>query len=303
MPSICPVLTVLIMLAPPTTSPSQGRPVRFSDTGVDANGIRTYSVESPYQAGKTKLRILLPDRIEKPKRYRVVYVLPVEARDGRRYGDGLAEIKKLGLHNKHELICVWPTFSHLPWYADHPTDKRIRQESYLIEVVLPLVERTFPAIPKPQGRLLLGFSKSGWGAWSLLLRRPDVFGKAAAWDAPLTKDRPDQFGMGPIFATQANFMKYHVQTLLRRRAADLGGTKRLALLGYGNFREHHQAIRRQLIELGIAHEYRDGPKRKHHWASSSKRNVRRRRSDRPATSRRVAPSRETWRLQAPLRCD
>ena len=261
---------LVIPLYPPTPetkpSPTPGRPVRFSDTGLDANGFRTCTVESPYQSGKTKLRVLLPDRLEKGRRYRVVYVLPVEARDGRRYGDGLAEIKKLDLHNKHELICACPTFSHLPWYADHPTDKRIRQESYLLRVVVPSVERTYPALPKPRGRLLLGFSKSGWGAWALLLRHPEVFGKAAAWDAPLRQGRPDRFGMGPIFGPQVSFMEYHVPTLLLRQAAELRGAKRLALLGYGNFRGHHQSIHRQLAELKIPHEYRDGPKRRHHWA-------------------------------------
>ena len=117
-----------------------------------------------------------------------------------------------------------------------------------------------------QHYLLLGFSKSGWGAWSLLLRHPEVFGRAAAWDAPLTKDRPDQFGMGPIFGTQANFMKYHVRSLLRKQAEKLRGSKRLALLGYGVFRNHHRSIHGQLGELEIPHEYRDGPKRRHHWS-------------------------------------
>ena len=159
-----------------------------------------HTVESGHQRGKTKVRILLPERLDASKRYRVVYVLPVEAGDGRRYGDGLAEIKKLGLHDKHKLICVYPTFSAVPWYADHPTSPGIRQEAYLLKDVLPFIEKTYPALAAPRGRLLLGFSKSGWGAWSLLLRHPGVFGKAAAWDAPLTKARPDAWGMKAIFS-------------------------------------------------------------------------------------------------------
>jgi hypothetical protein len=59
------------------------------------------------------------------------------------------------------------------------------------------------------GLLLLGFSKSGWGAlFSLLLRHPDVFGKAAAWDAPLVMDSPGRHGNGDIFGTPENFEKY-----------------------------------------------------------------------------------------------
>ena len=242
------------------------RPARFSEAGKDAQGFLVHTVQSPHQAGETKLRVLLPEAIEKARRYPVVYVLPVEKLDGRRYGDGLAEVRKLGLHNRHGLICVYPTFSHLPWYADHPTDRTIRQESYLLGDVLPFVERTYPALREPRGRLLLGFSKSGWGAWSLLLRHPDVFGKAAAWDSPLTQARPDPWGMRGIFATQANFARYHIPSLLQRAASKLGGSKRLGLFGYGNFRKHHEAIRAKLLAMGIPHEYRDGPWRKHHWA-------------------------------------
>ena len=247
------------------SGPATG-PCRVCDMGRDRDGFLVHTVESDYQLGRTKVRVLLPDRLEEGRRYRVVYVLPVEAGDGRRYGDGLAEIRKLGLHERHKLICVAATFSHTPWYADHPTDRAVRQESYLLKVVLPFVERTYPALARCEGRLLLGFSKSGWGAWSLLLRNPKVFGKAAAWDAPLTQARPDRWGMKEVFATQENFMKYHVPSLLARAAGKLGKQPRLALLGYGNFRTHHQAVHEQMLALKVPHSYADGPRRQHHWA-------------------------------------
>ena len=38
---------------------------------------------------------------------------------------------------KHKAIFVAPTFSHLPWYADHPSDASIRQETYFLKVVVP----------------------------------------------------------------------------------------------------------------------------------------------------------------------
>ena len=232
------------------------------------DGLLVHTVRSPYQAGPTHVRVLLPDRIEPDARYRVLYVLPVEAGEQSHYGDGLSEIKKRGLHNRHRLICVAPTFSHLPWYADHLTDPQLRQESYFLKVVLPLVERTYPVREGRQGRLLLGFSKSGWGAWSLLLRHPQVFDRAAAWDAPLMEDRPGRFGMGPIFGTQENFDRYRIASLLRRRADELRGEPpRLVLTGYGNFRQQHRDIHRRLTEIKIPHIWRDGPPRKHDWHS------------------------------------
>jgi hypothetical protein len=115
--------------------------------------------------------------------------------------------------------------------------------------------------------LLLGFSKSGWGAFSLLLRHPDVFARAAAWDAPLLLARPDRYGAGPIFGTPENFEKYRVTKLLEERAVELRGEARLILLGYGNFRDEHRAAHALMDNLRIAHEYRDGPARRHDWHS------------------------------------
>jgi len=230
-------------------------------------GIRVHEVTSPFQQGKTQLRVLLPDDRKPGEKLPVIYVLPVEANDEARYGDGLVEVKRHELHNKHCTIFVAPTFSHLPWYADHPTDATIRQESYLLEVVVPFIERTYPARAEPGGRLLLGFSKSGWGAWCLLLRHPDVFGRAAAWDAPLMMDQLGKYGSDPIFGTAENFARYKISDLVRARAASLGKAKRLILTGYGNFRADHQRAIARLDELNIPHEYRDGPPRKHDWHS------------------------------------
>jgi hypothetical protein len=39
------------------------------------------------------------------------------------------------------------------------------------------------------------------------------------------------------------------------------------LLGYGNFRTHHEAAHDLMDKRQIAHEYRDGPVRKHDWHS------------------------------------
>src|SRR5262249_38539559 len=119
----------------------------------------------------------------------------------------------------------------------------------------------------PDGRLLLGFSKSGWGACSLLLRHPDLFGKAAAWDAPLMMAWPARYGAGDIFGTRENFERYQVARLLERHAADIGDRDRLILLGYGNFRDHHRQAHALMTALEIRHVYEDAPQRQHAWES------------------------------------
>jgi S-formylglutathione hydrolase FrmB len=258
---MCAALLVSFLLA---AAPA-AEPARISAAVVDDRGFRVHEVESRYQSAMTSIRVLLPDKLSPQRRYRAIYVLPVEAGREDRYGDGLAQIKRLDLHNKHALAFVAPSFAQLPWYADHPTDPAIRQETYFLEVVVPFVEKTYPLAAEARGRLLLGFSKSGWGAWTLLLRHPGRFARAAAWDAPLALSRPGRFGSGPIFGDEENFRRYQVTRLLAERAAELDG--RLILLGYGGFREDHRQVHAQLDRLGVAHVYRDGPERRHDWHS------------------------------------
>lgn len=230
-----------------------------------ADGVRSIQIKSEYQNGQTLVRIHASKEATAGETLRVLYVLPVEAKEESRFGDGLQEVLKSELQTKHKLIVVAPSFAQLPWYADHATDALVRQESYFINVVVPLVDRLYPGAKRE--RLLLGFSKSGWGALSLILRHPDLFKAAAAWDAPLMKEKPDQFGMGGIFGTQENFEKYRISNLLRERGEPFQKVKRIWLGGFENFRQQTLDAHALMDELKIQHAFADGPKRKHVWGS------------------------------------
>lgn len=236
--------------------------------GSLAAGEHVHVLKSPHQAGETTVRVFTPEGSAVAPPLTTLYVLPVEAGSETRWGNPVKEIRQLKIADRFGLLAVLPTFSALPWYADHPSDASLRQERYLLEDVLPLIERSYPVGTRPEARLLVGFSKSGWGAWSLLLRHPVLFGRAAAWDAPLMQDAPDRFGMRPIFGGQENFEKYRIAGLIRARANLLRQRCRLILTGYaGAFRAHHRAMHKLLVNLAVPHEYRDGPQRAHQWHS------------------------------------
>lgn len=242
-------------------------PVLISEGEARPGGEVVHRVRSPFQPGETLIRVLRPEPRSPDEKFPLLLVLPVDVQENPRWGNGLQEILRHRIHEQYRLICVAPTFAQLPWYADHPTDPLIRQESYLLKVVLPFVDQHYPTTARGSERLLLGFSKSGWGAFSLLLRHPEQFGKAAAWDAPLMMETSGQYGSGPIFGTPENFQHYRLTTLLRSQAGRLMEPPRLFHLGYGNFREHHTGFEALLCELNIAHGYRHGPPRTHHWSS------------------------------------
>ncbi len=241
--------------------------LRISSAVTQADGTLSHTVVSPYQAGETKIHVLLPFDRSNGADTSVLYVLPVEVQDGQKCGDPLAELRKLDVQSKHRLICVKPTLSHAPWYADHPSDPCIRQETYFLKVVVPFIVQTYCSAVESRRRLLLGFSKSGWGACSLLLRHPDDFARAAVFDAPLAWQSPNRYGMAEVFETQSNFDQYCVPELLQSSALKLGHEPRLALYGYSEFRGHHQFLHYRLKHFGIAHDYADGPRRDHRWDS------------------------------------
>jgi S-formylglutathione hydrolase FrmB len=159
----------------------------------------------------------------------------------------------------------------MPWYGDHPHDLRIRQESYLVQFVVPFVERNFPVVKDPSGRMLLGISKSGCGAFTVLLRHPDVFGKAVAWDAPLLYDditAVKAAGTEAVFGTRENFEQYYLPNLLKEKAALLRGRPaRLVLMGYGFCQDQVEKAHGLMQALKIPHVYDNKTRRVHQWQS------------------------------------
>jgi LmbE family N-acetylglucosaminyl deacetylase len=100
----CPLLPVTFLrrndAGPAPTANRTDRPATISVAKRDEHGTLVHAVGSPYQPGETQVRVLLPDTLAEGTRYPVVYVLPVEARVARRYGDGLLEVKRHSLHDR-----------------------------------------------------------------------------------------------------------------------------------------------------------------------------------------------------------
>lgn len=234
---------------------------------------RIYVISSHRQAHDLPVRVLLPEKLDEVKSPGVLYVLPVQPEIQFMFGDGLTMVEHLDLHNKFGLIVVAPSFSDWPWYADHPTNPKIQQESYFLQDVVPLIDRFYPKASKK--RLLVGFSKSGNGAYQLLLRHPELFTAASIWDAPIMYDSPQRFEMPRIYGDQKTFDQYCIPQLLRKQANLLSGNPpRLALFGYSlfggphpTFGPHIERAHALMESLSIPHIYDDSSPREHRWDS------------------------------------
>jgi S-formylglutathione hydrolase FrmB len=248
--------------------PQQSNPKRpaakFQVSAVEKtkDGLETYVITSDYQAKPCKVYVLLPDNFDRKKKYKVLYILPAWAPSR----EGILEAKKLNLHNKHDIICVAMDFSSMPWYADHPDNPKMRYDSYLPDIIIPFIDGAYPTIPTPEGRMLVGFSKSGLGAVTLLLRHPDVFGRAGSWDGILIMDnRPEFFG-----SREHYLANYYVPNLLKKQAALLKDQPaRMAIVGYGipSFEKATKDTHNLLDKHRIPHYYENGMQRKHEWGS------------------------------------
>jgi len=239
-------------------------PIKDTSKGIDI-----FTVSSPYTGGNNKIEVLLPEKIQEGKKYSVLYVLPVGGDFGGQYGDQIQEIKKSNLHNIYNLICVSMAFDTVPWYGSHATNKQIQHDLYIKTVVIPLIEKYYPASHETKDRMLIGFSKSGWGAISLFLRNQDIFGFACSWDAPLMMDENNlKWGSAKHFGSKEHASTYVPINLVKKYAAELSkNPAKMVILGSSLYGKDTKAFHNLLEELKIPHVYNNDLKFKHHWES------------------------------------
>lgn len=248
----------------------------YSCLAVHAVDIKTHVVEAEYQNGKQEIRVLLPDGYKKDGSYRVLYVLPVEKGFEQRFGYGLGVLKQMNVHNQYSIIIVQMGFEKEPWFGDHATDSKVRQASYVKEFVVPFIEKEYSTLGTLEGRLLFGFSKSGWGAFSLILKYPEYFGYAAAWDAPILFTE-FHFGMKSVYGTSEQLALYRPDLLIPKQKKIFQKKSRLVLTGeklWGKMiptssNGSHTVQTHALLEKeDVKHYYDDSLKFPHRWDKS-----------------------------------
>lgn len=168
------------------------------------------------------------------------------------------------------------TFATSPWFGDHPDNREAMQASHLVKAVLPFIEKEYAAGTRVQDRLMLGFSKSGWGAGALLMKYPKVFGYAAAWDAPWCMEGL-VWGLRENFGSQEAMNAWRPDLLAPQVADSFKGRPRLLVAGekaWGLMRPlaggdrtktHTVAFHEILEKSGFKHVYRNDLPVAHRW--------------------------------------
>jgi S-formylglutathione hydrolase FrmB len=229
--------------------------------------------------GKTlPYNVILPrDYQTSPRtRYPVLYLL--HGFSGH-YNDWVTRTNLAEYGAEYRMIVVTPEGND-SWYTDSAATSTDKYESYLLQELIPDVDRRFRTIQTRYGRGIAGLSMGGYGALKFGLKYPDRFVFAAslsgalgvaAWTEDdlkgMTAIRDSVFSVyGPVGSEtrQRNDIYQIVRGLTAARPAGLPyfyldcGTEDLLV-------DMNQKFAALLREKKIAHEYRELPGN-HNWA-------------------------------------
>lgn len=207
---------------------------RFSDVTL---GVSRYITTTPYHDGTvtTYMKVLVPDSYDanRAQPYKVCVLCPVEPTPGSSSADELQVIKTAGLHNTHDMIFVSYSShtSSSPWGGARSNG---RYDNHRILLSLADAARKFFNLSTNRNdRYLLGYSKGGFAAYSVMIKSPGTFKAAAAWDVPWTQSYASMssagFGVDLQFGDEATFLQYQPYNILPSNLSSVNDKKRLVI--------------------------------------------------------------------------
>ena len=246
---------------------SAGAP-HFVYEGIDGDGAQVYGVTWDSQGLQPfAVRVLAPDHPSNTYDHTFLYVLPVEAGLAQStWGSGLDELQKLDVQNQYNATLIEPIFQLDPWYADSSADATINYETFMSTLLPAWVDSQFDTSGTDEN-LLIGFSKSGYGALDLLLKHPSVFAEAAAWDFPAGMSYGD-FGSSLNYGSEANFQdNYQLSdTFIDAWKAPFTSEDRIWIAGSDIFQDQVSEFDALLTSNGVMHTLGPATHDEHSWS-------------------------------------
>ena len=244
-------------------------PLQVDYTGTDVNGVAKYNVTSPDDGGTQVMRVLAPTNPTPGVPHNFLFVLPVEAGLSTVYGDGLETLRALDAQDQYNLTIIEPSFGIEPWYADNPNDPTVRYETFLTNDLVPWVTHNLSTTGAEQ-KWLIGFSKSGIGATDLILKHPDVFTLAAAWDFPADMSTYDQYiGSASSYGSNDNFLTNYrlTPTFIDAHKTPFLSKNRIWIGGYNAFQTDMTDFDALLTSEAVVHSTETPQYVPHRWDS------------------------------------
>ena len=151
----------------------------FLCLSVAANGrIETVRLQSKLVNASLPYNVILPAdyNTSRTTRYPVLYLL--HGLTGH-YSDWISRTNIADYAAEYEIIIVMPEGND-SWYSDSSTVPGDKYESYILQELLPDVQRRYRTIEARYGRAIAGLSMGGYGAIKFGLKSPQTFVFAAS---------------------------------------------------------------------------------------------------------------------------
>eukprot|EP01079_Euglenida_sp_SAG-EU17-18_P002715 gene2715-548_t len=205
---------------------------------VENKGVWQWNVSGSSFSAPQPLQVLLPSNYSNSTRRPLVMLPTVEPGLAGRYGDGLMQVQNTGFHDHADCVVIIVSYDYMPWGCDSDEpefaqDSMQRQESYLLQDILPFLAAIYPYTHLST----LSFSKGGYAGFTHILRHPDTFAYVVSWDSPLVDLDILKTFKAPC-GSEENFAFYDVSRLLQNANVTSrlqGLLPRLALLGHHLF--------------------------------------------------------------------
>ncbi len=115
--------------------------------------------------------------------------------------------------------------------------------------------------------VLVGFSKSGLGAWHLAQAMPDRVAATIIFDAPVARAELPPWQTAPFYANDAEWQADSPIRHIAQFQARVAPGHRLVLIAGNNFLAEMASLSAALRQAGVDHHFRPEPDRLHHWNS------------------------------------
>ena len=242
---------------------------------AQAAHVDTIQVFSASMNKNIKTCVIVPDNYKKSKKkFPVVYLLHGYSGN---YATWVKSFKEVSQQvDRYGFIAIGVDGNYSSWYFDSPIDPTFKYETYIIDELVPFIDKKYKTIASREGRAISGLSMGGHGSLYLSLKHQDVFGAAGSMSGgvdirPFSEKWDIKNRLGAITDFPENWEKNTVVNLI-----ELNQNNNLKLIidcGVDDFfidvnRELHQ----KMLALKIDHDYIERPGKHNidYWENSLK---------------------------------
>lgn len=249
--AISPAMLLLALLALLLPAPAPAGNAHFLTVTHQSEILRTEKTFS----------VFVPREADPPgQRFPVLYMLH-GAYSGHTAWPSMSTMKALAGHYRMILVC--PDGGPFGWYVDSVEEDGAHVETYIIEELIPEIDRLFPTRADRASRGIMGLSMGGHGAITLAAKHPQTFASASSLSGILNiTNHPDQWELsrrlGPLEESRSRWEANSAWHLAGRFAGE--HSVRL-LLDCGDedatgALEDSRVMHERLAELGVPHIWR-----------------------------------------------